>query len=83
MTLEVLVLYADRAEARIAARAEARLDDMVLAVRAGNADPKVYRRWMASRRRKTGGAGLSGESLEMAIRSLAASHPEYVVMEAA
>ena len=57
---------------------------MIEAFRAGYIfarDQKQYRRWSRRNGRSGGSSGLTGAALENVIRGLAASNPEYVVVE--
>lgn len=62
---------------------------MVESVRIGTLvahDRKAANKWKAMKGRLTaasGGGGLTGAALERQVMALAASHPEYVVVEAA
>lgn len=77
MTPSLLVLYTDKADARMSAE----FDQMVIATRLGNADQKSYNRWRRARQARVGKAvrGLTGAALEQAVGRVAALFPENVI----
>jgi hypothetical protein len=89
LTDEQFVLYLDAADERIKARDRRDMHAWVEAARMGTffgsgtkEANRAYTRWKARMRNADGGRGLTGAALEQAIRALAGSHPEYVVMGA-
>lgn len=75
------MLFLDEAFDRHTARAQAKFESMVSAVRAGTIfahDGKQHAKWVRQTGRAAGRQGLTGDALEAAVRGIAAMFPGHV-----
>jgi hypothetical protein len=83
MTSELLVALFDAAHDRLTLDHERRVDEQTMAAifASGKEGHKAYQRWKGKvARASSRPTALAGMALERAVRGLAQTHPEYVVM---